>query len=330
MSGIWYDFLMKKLLAIVVLGLLWTSISLTSETLGEQLIKLESLYKRGTITKEEFTKAKAILLKIDTQSSEKVKEAKTKIIKQKEKEKKDKLIAKLKTEVNEKKKYNSTEITKWTANSPDQWEKTQFYFDDFRVYAHRPGAVKIARVSDGKTVAVLTRNFKIKYYNDGEGLFETEKFKENTLEKNSTQKQLEELIPLIGSLNDARKKFGKSLDKAMGKKELPGKIIIKYNGATFLSWERMFVPAHRSQFYQMLVLNEQPFHFYIVHPKGEFALNMSKFTRKIDMAIGEVKKELQEKYNLTSEEMEEILKKRKENLDRQLAALSKETEKIVP
>ena len=32
------------------------------ESLGEQLIKLEGLYDRGAITKEEFTKAKAILL----------------------------------------------------------------------------------------------------------------------------------------------------------------------------------------------------------------------------------------------------------------------------
>ena len=37
----------------------------SAESLGEQLVKLEGLYDRGAITKEEFTKAKTILLKID-------------------------------------------------------------------------------------------------------------------------------------------------------------------------------------------------------------------------------------------------------------------------
>ena len=106
-------------------------------------------------------------------------------------------------------------------------------------------------------------------------------------------------------------------------------MIVKYNGATFLSWERIFVPRHNAQFYQLLALDEQPFHFYVVHSKGEFALNMSKFTRKTDIAIAEVKKKLQKEYNLTPEEMEAILKQRKQNLDRQLAAISKETEKAI-
>ena len=101
--------------------------------MGEQLIKLEGLYERGSITKEEFSKAKTILLKIDTQSSEKIEKAKKKIIEGKKKEEKDKLVAKLTTEVNEKETYNSTEITKYGSNAPDKWERTQFYFDDYRV-----------------------------------------------------------------------------------------------------------------------------------------------------------------------------------------------------
>ena len=298
----------------------------SAESLGEQLVKLEGLYDRGAITKEEFTKAKTILLKIDTQSSEKIDKAKEKIIKQKKKEEKAQLVAKLTTEVNETKTYTSTEITKYRPGGPSQWERTQFFFDDYRVYAHRPGAIKIKRISDGKQIAVLTKNFKIKYYNNGDELFETEKFKENTLEKNST---IEELIPLIGVLDDTAKKFEKALNQALGKKELPGKMIIKYNGATILKWERIYVPQHSAQFYQLLALNDQPFHFYVVHPKGELALNMGKFTKKIDIAIAEAKKKIAEQYDLTEEEIEKILKKRKDNLDKQLHAISSETEKII-
>ena len=312
----------------MVLGMILVIPSFTAngaESLGEQLIKIEALYDRGSITKEEFKKAKTILLKIDTQSSAKIDKAKKEII-EREKKEKNKLVTKLTAEVNQKKTYNSTEITKYSHNSPNQWERTEFYFDDYRVYAHRPGAIKIKRVSTGKQIAVLTKNFKIKYYNDGEDLFETETFKENTLQKNST---LEELIPLIGKINAFGKKFGKALDEAVGKKDLPGKKIIKYNGATILSWERMFVPKHNAQFYQLLALNDQPFHFYVVHPRGELALNMAKFTKKIDIAIAEAKIKIAEEYNLTPEEIESILKKRKDNLDRQLAAISSETGKII-
>jgi len=309
-----------------ILFLIPTFTANSVESLGEQLIKLEGLYDRGAITKEEFKKAKTILLKIDTQASEKIDKAKKKIKVEKKKKEKDELVAKLTTEANEKETYTSTKITRYSPTGPNQWERTEFYFDDYRVYAHRPGAIKIKRMSDGKQVAVLTKNFKIKYYNDGEDLFETEKFKENTLEKNST---LEELIPLIGKLDDAMKKFGKALNTATGRKELPGKMKIKYNGATILNWERMFVPQHNAQFYQLLALNDQPFHFYVVHPKGEIALNMAKFTKKIDIAVGEAKKRIAKEYNLTEEDIEKILERRKDNLDKQLAAISSETEKII-
>ena len=169
-------------------------------------------------------------------------------------------------------------------------------------------------------------NDREKYYNDADGLFETKTFKENTLEKNST---IEELIPLLGVLNKKTKELEKQFNKAMGKKELPGRMTVKYNGARIFNWERIYVPQHRAQFYQLLALDDQPFHFYVVHPKGEIALNMAKFTEKIDIAVGEAKKKIAKQYDLTEEEIEKILKKRKDKLDRQLAAISDETEKII-
>ena len=51
---------MKKLLGIVVLGLLLSG-SAYASNIAEELTKLNELYKDGAITEEEFTKAKSIL-----------------------------------------------------------------------------------------------------------------------------------------------------------------------------------------------------------------------------------------------------------------------------
>ena len=57
---------MKKLLGIVVLGLLCCSIS-TAANIVDELTKLNNLYKEGAITKEEFNKAKEIIFKSDSE-----------------------------------------------------------------------------------------------------------------------------------------------------------------------------------------------------------------------------------------------------------------------
>ena len=59
---------MKKLLGIVVLGLLF-SINVYSASITEELSKLNDLYKSGALTEEEFSKAKSILL---NESGEKI------------------------------------------------------------------------------------------------------------------------------------------------------------------------------------------------------------------------------------------------------------------
>ena len=48
----------------------------------------------------------------------------------------------------------------------------EMIFGDYRIYTHRPGGVKIRRLSDNKQLAVFSDKFKIKFYNDGEGLFD--------------------------------------------------------------------------------------------------------------------------------------------------------------
>ena len=77
---------MKKLLGIVVLGLLLSNNAIAA-TIADELTKLNSLYKEGAITKEEFSKAKEILFrsesveeKTETKKSETEKQEKTKTL----------------------------------------------------------------------------------------------------------------------------------------------------------------------------------------------------------------------------------------------------------
>ena len=56
---------MKKLLAILVLGLLISN-NVEAASIAEELTQLNNLFKEKAITKEEFSKAKSILLKTET------------------------------------------------------------------------------------------------------------------------------------------------------------------------------------------------------------------------------------------------------------------------
>ena len=114
---------MKKLLGAITFWLLICSASL-AESLGEQLIKLEGLYERGTITKQEFDKAKSILLKMDQDSSEKIETAKSEAS-EKQKEEKKQLVKELQAEVNQTKSYNYT-VRKYASNDKNKWEKMEF------------------------------------------------------------------------------------------------------------------------------------------------------------------------------------------------------------
>ena len=85
---------MKKLLGIVVLGFFLNIIPNTSNsTIVEELTKLNNLYKEGAINKEEFSKAKSILLKSEQTEDSSIKKNK-KISKEKKKYLKKKIIKK--------------------------------------------------------------------------------------------------------------------------------------------------------------------------------------------------------------------------------------------
>ena len=112
------------------------------------------MYERGSITKEEFLKAKSILLKIDLTTSDKIEKIKENL----DKPKKEEFIVR---------KFASNVGTK-------HFEKMELVFGDYRIYTHRPGAIKIRRLSDNKQLIVLRDKFQINYYNGGEDIFDFE------------------------------------------------------------------------------------------------------------------------------------------------------------
>ena len=62
---------MKKLLGILVLGLLISN-NVEAASIAEELTQLNNLFKEKAITKEEFSKAKSILLKTETKPEVKI------------------------------------------------------------------------------------------------------------------------------------------------------------------------------------------------------------------------------------------------------------------
>jgi hypothetical protein len=180
-----------------------------AESLTDQLIKLEGMYDRGTITKQEFEKLKSNLFETIEDSIEKEKEEK---LSDNEKKEKKELIKKLQSEVNQKENYKYT-VRKYQSNSQSEWEKMEFLIDDYRFYTHRPGGMKVKRISDGKTVAILSNKFKIKFKNGGEELFVIKKYEENILKNKESE------IEIINQVN----KLKTQIENNILKKILPEK-----------------------------------------------------------------------------------------------------------
>ena len=241
---------MKNIIAIFFFSLLFCSE--ISADITSQLFKLNEIYRSGAITEDEFKKAKSILLKMDESKPE---ETETKISKD--------------------------VITVNTfRDSIKEFEKKELIFDDYRIYTHRPGGVKIRRLSDNKQLAVFSDKFKIKFYNDGEGLF----------------------------------------DFVLDEKD--EKIYIKFKGVELLKWESRYVAKHNAHFFQLVTFNDEPFHYYIVLNGGkQVALNLKKFTKKIDKAVNKAKIRLAAKYNITLEQIELILKRRKDAKNKELEGI---------
>lgn len=226
------------------------------------------MYKEGLLSKEEFTKAKSILLEIEEinkkqieiQTDKKIKKTDTKKVTKKIKPKnKKKLTNKVKVE-----RIYDTVGSKFTDKS---YEKMKLTVGDYLIYTHRPGAVKIKKISNNKQLVVIGDRLKVKYYNNGQDYIQLKLDKQNK------------------------------------------KLNLFVNEINILTWKGQYVKEAEATFYQILAMGRTPFHYYIKLDvaANAFALNISKFTRRIELAVERVKIELAAKFNISIEDIDNII-----------------------
>ena len=267
---------MKKILFFLIFCLIFQA-NLTTPTLGnitDQLQKLNKLYQNGSISAEEYKKAKSIVLEMEQNKKEKLNKAK------KHKE--------TRTSVKE------IEIKKYKENvGQETMELMEMTIGDYRIYNHRPGGIKVRRISDGKQLLVISNNLDISYYN-----------------KSISQKIIK-------------------VDKIEDKQNPKLKLFI--NEVPVLKWEGKYVKKYNATFYQIYALGNKPFQYYIKLSKvgGVVGLNMSKFDRKIDKAVAKAKTRLAAKYEISIEEIDQIMKAREQRAINEIEdVVRREEEKV--
>ena len=254
-----------------------------SKTLEKQIEVLEKLYEDGALSEEEFLKTKKFL----TDREEKGQNIDLKDIE---------TIPSAQYTLNVKGKGNKN------------WEKAEIIFKNYRIYTHRPGGIKVVRISDQKPLVRITDNYKIKYFNNGKDVIRIEKTQytpANLTEAiGGLDKEIESKVKEISEIlkNPFKKRKKKLFDPETHKLELfiEGQRILHYVGR--------YVRQHRAFFYQVLTDKAEPFHYYIrIDGKAAIALNMKFFNAKIDRAVRKVKKELAIEYNISEEEIQKII-----------------------
>ena len=233
-------------------------------TITEDLVKLTDMYNKGLLTPEEFGKAKSILLeieKIQLSDDSKEKKIKKKITKKtiKKTDKKKKSSSDIKID-----RIFTTEGSKFTTKS---FEKMKLTVGDFLIYTHRPGAIKIKRISNNKQYAVIGDKLKVKFYNGGQDILDIKVDEENK--------------ELILKINNARILVWKGQYVQMAQ-------------ATFYQVLAMGrLPFH--------------FYIKLDTADSAVAINMGKFNRRIELAVNDVKKQLSKKFNISLSQIEEII-----------------------
>ena len=322
---------MKKLVTTTfILFLIFSNLSTKLYSgVTEELIKLDNLYEKGSITKKEYDKAKSIILNMDQDKEEKVKKVKKQPQKTKEyksrlakldslykegvitkqeynkakaiilemEENSQKIINKAKTlkQENDTRLLRTVEIKKYKDNvGEESMELMEMTIGDFRIYSHRPGGIKVRRISDGQQLLVISDNLKVTYYGDSEDIIDIEN---NTQDKNNPRLNLKiKKVPVI-------------------------------------SWKGKYVPKHRATFYQVMAIGNKPFQYYIkLTKKGNpvVGLNISKFDRKIENAVAKAKTRLAAKYEISIDEIDNIMKNRESKAVAQLeSVIKKEEDKIM-
>ena len=255
---IFFNLLKKK---IIIFTVIFSFISPLNASITDDLLKLSKMYNEGLLSKQEFEKAKSILLEIETiQTSESKKDDIKNIPKiTKKTKKKSDVSGLIKIE-----RMYVTENSKFTNKS---FEKMKLTVGDFMIYTHRPGAIKIKRVSDNKQYAVIGDNLRVKYYNNGSDFFDINVDKKNK--------------ELILKINDSTVLIWK------------GQYIQKAEATFYQMLAMGRLPFH---FYVKLDTAD-----------NAFALNMEKFNRQIELAVIEVKEDLAEEFNLSISQIDQII-----------------------
>ena len=255
---IFFNLLKKK---IIIFTVIFSFILPLNASITDDLLKLSKMYNEGLLSKQEFEKAKSILLEIETiQTSESKKDDIKNIPKISKKTKKRSDVSGLiKIE-----RIYVTENSKFTNKS---FEKMKLTVGDFMIYTHRPGAIKIKKISDNKQYAVIGDNLRVKYYNNGSDFFDINVDKKNK--------------ELILKINDSTVLIWK------------GQYIQKAEATFYQMLAMGRLPFH---FYVKLDTAD-----------NAFALNMEKFNRQIELAVIEVKEDLAEEFNLSISQIDQII-----------------------
>ena len=253
-------------------NLLASNISIT-----DQLVKLSDLYTKGLITEEEFQKAKSIILEI--------KKKQNKILASIPEEKEEiKLLNKKKKDKPKLSSLGEVKIRQWGKTKASiaenkNFEKMEMVIGDYRIYTHRPGGIKIKRISDKKQLAVIGDNLKVKYYNNGDNIFEVDVNKED--------------LELIFKLN------------GIGILVWQGKYIEEHEAHFYQVLSMGSKPFH---YYAKLDM-----------ANNAVALNMSRFDKNVKKAIEKVKIELAAEHGLSISEIDQILLNREAKAASQMA-----------
>tara|TARA_B100001250_G_scaffold243199_1_gene209044 strand:- start:44 stop:973 length:930 start_codon:yes stop_codon:yes gene_type:complete len=175
------------------------------------------------------------------------------------------------------------------SNNKETYEKMEMLFGNYKIYTHRPGGIKIKRLSDNKQLVVFSDKFKIKFYNEGDKIFDfiLDEKKEN----------------ISVRYNDIELFSWK------------GKYVPRHQAYFFQILTYDNKPFH--------------YYIKLIGGKPSVALNMQKFDTKIAKAVSKAKTRIAAKYNITPEQIDLILKKRQRTVDKKIEKIVGEEKKVI-
>ena len=249
-----------------------------STDLDKQLDVIKKLYDDGVLSEADYNKTKSLLIKKD----------------------KDKIKLSNENYVAE----PGTFVVNIKETHGKNYEKAELLYKGYIVSTYRPGGIKILGPS-GKVLVRITDNLKVKFFNNGENVITVKK---NVLNVRygvgGVEDGMKKTLKILSSDNPFKKEK-KKFDKDAHKLELfiEGKKVLHYEGR--------YVDKHKAFFYQVLTSDFQSFHFYIRLPgKAAIALQMETFNRKIDNAVRRAKERLSAEYDITMEQIDDIINDR--------------------